>query len=218
MKNWSRKKKLLLWVPILLLSLLFIAAIIEWPSPTLEIAIRRAEKQMLIGPSEIIDVLDFTYSNWDHLVLGQTDHGYITYEYQDGLGWDNGHLRYFKKTPVATVFTTDYPYEQGYGEPWLPIIVFPQKQTTSSARIMLRIEGTESSTSFDMQSYREPDNCFMFRIPTDTDLDSECYWLLQQAISGSWQEYVVAGTVEIQINFYDHSGNLVDSYSKTVTK
>ena len=218
MKKWSRKKKLLLCCVLLLISLFFIASITNRPSPTLEIAIARAEKQMLIGPSEIIDILDFTYSNWDHLVLGKTEHGYITYEYQDGLGWDNGYLRYYEKTPVATIFTTDYPYEQGYGEPWLPIIVFPQNRTVYDARMRLTIEGTESSASFDLRSYREPENCFMFRIPTDAELNSACYWLLQQAISCSWQEYVVAGTVEIQIDFYDHSGNLVDTYLKTVTK
>ena len=216
MKNWSRKKKLLLWVPILLLSLLFIAAIIEWPSPTLQFAIRRAEKQMLIGPSEIIDVLDFTFSNWDHLVLGQTEHGYITYEYQDGLGWDNGYLRYFEETDTATAFATDYPYRTENDE-WLPIIVFPEHAKSTSAQLTLAVTGTESSEYIQLEAQKSEAGYFLFPLPTK-NLDSACYWLLQQAISGAWQEYVLTGTVEIRIDFYDRSGNLVDTYAKTVTK
>ncbi len=218
MKNWSRKKKLLFCIPILLISLFFIASITEWPSPTLEIAIRKKEKQQLIGPSEIIEKLDFHNSSWDHLIISQTEYGYTTYEYQDGLGWDNGYLRYFEKTPVATMFTTDYRYEQGFGEPWLPIFVFPQNLTAYSARMMLTVQCAESSAEFNLRSYREPGSCFMFSLPAGPELEGECYWLLQQAITGAWQEYVVTGTVEIQIDFYDRQGNLVDTYSKTVTK
>ena len=80
MKNWSRKKKLLLCIPILLVSLFFIASITQWPSPTLEIAIRRKEKQQLVGPGVMIEQLDFVGSSWDHLILSRTEHGYTTYE------------------------------------------------------------------------------------------------------------------------------------------
>jgi hypothetical protein len=216
MKNWSRKRKLILCVIILLISLFFIASITVWPSPTLQMAIRRAEKQMLIGPSEIIDILDFTFSNWDHLILGETKYGHITYEYQDGLDWDNGYLRYFEKTDTATVFTTDYPYRTD-DDQWLPIIAFPENDKSVSAMLTLSISGIESSKDIQLETHKKDTGYFLFTLPTD-DLDTELYWLLQQAISGSWQEYVLTGTVEIQIDFFDRSGNLVDTYSKTVTK
>lgn len=218
MKHWSRKKKLLLLIPILLISLFFIGSISNWPSPTLEIAIHRKEKQQLVGPGEVIEQLDFVGSSWDHLILSKTEHGYTTYEYQDGLGWDNGYLRYFEETPVATMFTTDYSYDQAGGSPWLPIFLFPENQAAYSARMFLTIQGAESSASFSLLSYREPGSGFMFSLPTGPELESECYWLLQQAITGAWQEYVLTGTVEIQVNLYDRQGNLVDTYSKTVTK
>ena len=216
MKTWSRKRKLLLCMIILLISLFFITSITEWPSPTLQIAIHRAENQMLIGPSEIIDMLNFTFSNWDHLVLGETKYGYITYEYQDGLGWDNGHLRYFEKTDTATVFTTDYPYRTEHDQ-WLPIIAFPENVKSVSAKLTLSISGIEASKDIQLEAHREDTGYFLFTLPTD-DLDTELCWLLQQAISGAWQEYVLTGTVEIQIDFYDHTGSLVDTYLKTVTK
>lgn len=218
MKNWPRKRKLALFLLILFLSLLCILSMSQWPSPTLEIAIRRQEAQQLIGPSEIIERLDFLHSSWDHLIISQTEYGYTTYEYQDGLGWDNGYLRYFEKTPGATMFTTDYRYEQGLGEPWLPIFVFPHNLTAYTARMMLTVQGAEYSADFNLQSYREPGSCFMFRLPAGPELEGECYWLLQQAITGAWQEYVVTGTVDIRVDFFDRKGDLIDTWSKTVTK
>lgn len=218
MKHWSRKEKLILCTVILLISLFFISAITQWPSPTLKIAIHRAEKQQLVGPGEIIEKIDFTKSNWDHLILSRTEHGYTTYEYQDSLGWDNGYLRYFEKTPVATMFTTDYPYDQGSGMPWLPIFLFPENQAAYSARMTLCVQCGESSASFNQLSYREPGSFFMFSLPAGQELDNECYWLLQQAITGAWQEYVLTGIVEIHVNIYNRQGNLLDTYSKTVTK
>ena len=213
MKKWSRKKKLLLCSVILLISLFFIASITNWPSPTLEIAIARKEKQQLIGPSEIIGQLEYDYGQ---IYLGKTDHGFITYEYIDDLGWDHGELRYFPKENTATVFCTDFLlwYDQ---ERWLPIIVFPQNSQAASATLSLTVIGSEAQESYQLESSRQEGGYCLFSLPLE-DNSGEVFWLLQQAITGSWQEYILTGTVEIQIDFYDHSGNLVDTYFKTVTK
>ena len=213
MKKWSRKKKLLLCTMLLLISLFFIASITNWPSPTLEIAIARKEKQQLIGPSEIIGQLEYDYGQ---IYLGKTDHGFITFEYTDDLGWDSAELRYFPKENTATVFCTDFLlwYDQ---ERWLPIIVFPQNSKAASATLSLTVIGSEAQKSYQLESSRQEGGYCLFSLPLE-DNSGEVFWLLQQAITGSWQEYVLTGTVEIQIDFYDHSGNLVDTYFKTVTK
>ena len=82
---------------------------------------------------------------------------------------------------------------------------------------MLSSSGIESSKDIQLEGHKSDTDYFLFSLPTDA-LDTELYWLIQQAISGSWQEYVLTGTVEIQIDFYDRSGNLVDTYFKTVTR
>ena len=213
MKKWSRKKKLLLCTVLLLISLFFIGSITNWPSPTLEIAIARKEKQQLVGPSEIIGHIEYDYGQ---IYLGKTDHGFITFEYIDNLGWDSAELRYFAEEDTATVFCTDFLlwYDN---ERWLPVIVFPQNSKTASASMTLSIRGSESQQSYQLEASRQDGGYYLFSLPME-DHSGELFWLLQQAIKGSWQEYVVTGTVEIQIDFYDHSGNLVDTYSKTVTK
>lgn len=213
MQKLSRKKKLLLCTVLLLISLFFIASITNWPSPTLEIAIARKEKQQLVGPSEIIGQLEYDYGR---IYLGKTDYGFITFEYTDDLGWDSAELRYFPKEDTATVFCTDFLLWLE-NERWLPVIVFPQNSKSASASMSLSVIGSESQQDYQLEATIQDGGYYLFSLPLE-DHSGELFWLIQQAITGSWQEYVVTGTVEIQIDFYDHSGNLVDSYCKIVTK
>ena len=213
MKKLSRKKKLLLCTVLLLISLFFITSITNWPSPTLEIAIARKEKQQLVGPSEIIGQLEYDYGQ---IYLGKTDYGFTTFEYTEDLGWDHGELRYFPKDDTATVFCTDFLlwYDN---ERWLPVMVFPQNSKSASASMSLSVIGSESQQDYQLEATIQDGGYYLFSLPLE-DHSGELFWLIQHAITGSWQEYVVTGTVEIQIDFYDHSGNLVDTYTKTVTK
>ena len=213
MKKWSRKKKLLLCSVLLLISLFFIASITNWPSPTLEIAIARKEKQQLVGPSEIIGQLEYDYGQ---IYLGKTDHGFITFEYTDSLDWDSAELRYFPKESKVTLICPDFLLWTD-SEQWLPIFAFPNNARTLSAEMTISISGIEASCAYDLKGVKQDGGFLLFSLPAE-ELGAEHFWLLQQSITNSYQEYVLSGTVEIQIYFYDHSGNLVDTYFKTVTK
>lgn len=216
MKNWSKTRKLMLCTALLIVSLFFIVSISNWRSPTLNIAIRRAEKQQLIGPSEIIATMDFQFSPWDHLVLGKTEHGFITYEYIDSLGWDNGDLKYYAMEKGCTIFCTEYHYRTGEEE-WLPIFLFPKDPWSAEAEMTLTITVDGETRHYALTGERNDSSYYLFRQPTE-EMGGQHFWLLQQALTGAYSEYVLSGTVEIQIDFFDRSGNLVDTYSKTVTK
>ena len=213
MKKLSRKKKLLFCTVLLLISLFFIASITNWPSPTLEIAIARKEKQQLIGPSEIIGHIEYDYGQ---IYLGKTDYGYITFEYTEDLGWDSAELRYFPKEEQVTLICPDFLLWTN-SDQWLPTFVFPDNARALSADMTISLSGIEASGIYELKGVRQDGGFLLFSLPAD-ELDAEHFWLLQQSITNSYQEYVLTGTVEIQIDFYDHSGNLVDSYCKTVTK
>lgn len=216
MKKRPSKRKLALCFLILFASLFCILSMSQWPSPTLEIAIRRQEKQQLIGPADIIGVMDFEFSPWDHLVVGQTEHGCITYEYRDDLGWDNGNLRYFEKTEQATLFCSDYWYRTD-DEEWLPIFLFPEKQNSVQANMDLTITIDGETKTYQLDGTRKDSSFYLFSLPVE-GMGGNHYWLLQQALTGSYSEYVLTGTVDISIEFYDISGNLTDTYNRTVTK
>lgn len=216
MKNWSRKRKLMLCIILMIVSVLFIASLSNRRSPTLEIAVRRAEKQQLIGPAQIIAVMDFDNSPWDHLVLGQTEQGCITYEYRDDLGWDNGDLNFYPKEPGSTLFCTEYWYRADHEE-WLPILLFPEKQNSAKSTLKLTITIEGETKTYQLEGERKDSSYYLFSLPTE-ELGGKHFWLLQQALTGAYSEYVLTGTVEIQIDYYDISGALVDTYKKNVTK
>lgn len=216
MKNWPRNRKLLFFTLLLLISLFFITSVSNWPSPTLEIAIHRAEKQRLVGPSEILSVMDFEFSPWDHLVLGKTEHGFITYEYGDDLGWDNGDLNYYPREKDGTLFCTEYWYRTGEEE-WLPIFLFPDNQRSTEAKMSISITIEGESKSYQLDGERRDSSYYLFALPIE-GLGGKHFWLLQQALTGAYSEYVLTGTVEIEIEFFDISGKLIDTFTKTVTK
>lgn len=217
MKNWSQKRKLALCLLVLLISLTIIFSMSNWPSPTLEIAIRRMEKQMLIGPMEIITTLDFDYSPWDHLVIGKSEHGYSIYDYLDDLGWDNGDLAYFPRSEDATIFCPEYSYRTADNETFLPIFLFPEDISSAEAKITLSISINGVSETYKVEGARLDSSFYLFSLPVD-GLGGEHFWLLQQALTGAYSEYVLTGTVEITIEYFDISGNLIDTYTRTVTK
>ena len=198
MKRWSRKKKLLLCSFILLISLFFIGSITNRPSPTLEIAIARKEKQQLVGPSEIIGQLEYDYGQ---IYLGKTDHGFITFEYTDDLGWDSAELRYFPKEEQVTLICPDFLLWTD-SDQWLPIFAFPNNARVFSADMTITLSGIEASGTYELKGVRQDGEFLLFSLPTG-ELGAEHFWLLQQSITNSYQEYVLTGTVEIQIDFYD---------------
>lgn len=217
MKRWSRQRKVAFCLVILFVSLFISLSMSEWPSPTLEIAIRRMEKRMLIGPMDIIATLDFEYSHWDHLVIGKSEYGYSIYDYGDDLGWDRGGLDYFPKEENATLFCTEYPYRTAHNESFLPIFLFPEKQNSAEADMELRITIDGETKTCQMDGVRKDNSFYLFSLPME-GIEGEYFWILQQALTGAYSEYVLAGTVEISIDFYDVSGNLIDTYTKSVSK
>lgn len=216
MKNISRKRKLAICLLILFIALYVCISMSEFPSPTLEIAIHRKEKQQLIGPSKIIATMDFTFSPWDHLVLGKTEHGYVTYEYNDDLGWDNGDLTYYSREEEGTLFCTEYWYRTGEEE-WLPIILFPDHQRSTGAIMSLSVTIEGETKTYQLEGERKDSSFYFFSLPVD-ELEGEHFWLLQQALTGAYAEYVISGTVDIEIHFFNAAGEVVDTYSRNVTK
>lgn len=217
MKNWSRMQKLMLCVLILLISLFFIGSISNWPSPTPEIALRRQETQQLIGPAEIITTLEYENADGYHILLGKSDQGYTTFEYFDSVPLDESNLHYFPKAQDATLFCTEYVHTDQAGLRQLPIYLFPENRAAVAAKMTLTISTAEASGTYHLDGQRPDSSFYLFSLPVD-DLEAEFFWLLQQALTGAYSEYVLTGTVEIEIEFFDASGNLIDTYSETVTK
>ena len=139
MKNWTRKKKLTVWLLVLAVSIGLLCISSNYPSPTAEIAFRRAEKENLVGPAEILEILDFADSRYDHLLVAQSDYGYTFYEWQDSdKDYSHARLAYQPKSERVTLYCTLQGYESLYtGREWLPIFAFADHPAAVSARLTL---------------------------------------------------------------------------------
>lgn len=217
MKNWPRKRKLALALLMLFVSTGIIFSLSNWASPTPEIAFRRAEKRRLIGPSEIITTIHTNNTDDCHVILGASDYGYTIFHYFEAMEFDEGNLHYFPKTEQVTICCAGYNNVYEDGSKVLPIYVFPENTVYPEAWISLTISSGEETHTYKMVGH-PMDSIFYFFPIQITDMPFEDYYLLNQALNKEYDNIILTGTVEIQIDFYDNSGNLVDIYSKIVTK
>lgn len=217
MKRWSRKAKLAAWAMILLLTASFLFFCYNRPSPTPEIAFRRAEKQQLIGPSEIIAMLSSKNGYSESILIGKTEHGYTTYEYYNSNHLDGGHMRYFPKTEGATLFCPKYSYYDENGVAYILIFLFPEKCTAPLAELTLTISCDGATETYHTEGQRQDGGFYLLSLP-HSEVNGKHYWLLNQALTGAYSEYELTGTVEISVEYYDRTDQLTDTYQRTVTK
>ena len=78
-------------------------------------------------------------------------------------------------------------------------------------KLTITIEG--ETKTYQLEGDRKDSSYYLFSLPTE-ELGGKHFWLLQQALTGAYSEYVLTGTVEIQIDYYDISGALVDTFEK----
>lgn len=163
------------FVVFLLLAVTFYVTI---GSPTLteKQAFRRAERANLVGPSTILYSSDVLYYDYDHIILGETGEGVITYVTDDV--WDP-KLSYHEKTGDITVITAPKsPFSWSYSNYMvsLPIFVVDDHPDAARAELDLHITGTHTiningeqvNTPLDhryaLESHREQEGVFHFCI------------------------------------------------------
>ncbi len=215
MGNRRKIRKICLWLLIFLLSNAVLYVLSDSPSPTAEIAFRRKEKQNLIGPAEIVEIMDFEDNRYDHLLIGRSDHGYTFFEWND-RDPDDGVLSYQPKAKGATLFCTEYSYQDiYYGQGWLPIFAFVDTPLALSAKLTLTTTNKEGETvHYPLEAQRSEDGYFLFSWET-WNLRSKDFWLVQQLITGAYNNYVLSGTATATLELYDRNGELLETYQFT---
>ena len=217
MKNWPRRRKFLLCLVLLLIARLTALLIHGWQSPTPEIALRRMEKQQLIGPTEMITTLHTGNTDGCHVILGRSEHGYTLFQYYDYGTPDSGNLFYFPKTEKATVFSTTSRNVYQDGRQELPIYLFPEGISSVIAAMTLTISNPEGTQTVTLEGQRPDSSFYLFHLPVE-DMDSGLLRLVEWALSKEPSGYEFSGTVELRVEFFNTSGEIVDTYSQTITK
>ena len=211
MGNRRKIRKIGIWLLIFLLSICVICAVSQSSSLTAEIAFRRKEKQNLIGPAEFVEILDFEDNRYDHLLIGKSDYGYTFFEWND-RDPDDGVLSYQPKAKGATLFCTEYNYQDTYyGQGWLPIFAFVDPPAAYTARLTLAITTKHGESTYLLEAQRSQQGYFLFRWDTP-NLKAQEFWVVQQLIAGNYMGYVEAGTATATLEVYDRDGVLIQTY------
>lgn len=214
MGNRRKIRKIGIWLLIFLLSVCVIRVMSQSPSNTAEIVFRRKEKQNLIGPAEIVEIMDFKDNRYDHLLIGRSEHGYTFFEWND-RDPDDGILSYQPKSKGATLFCTEYSYQNiSCGQGWLPIFAFVDTPTAYTARLILTTTTKYGETTHLLASMRNQQGYFLFTWDTP-NLQAEEFWVVQQLIAGNYMGYVEAGTATATLEVYDRDGTLIQTYCFT---
>lgn len=145
----SRKKRIrgiLIFSLVTAVSVCLLYYLTGAPSFSPEMAMHRKEARQLVGPSRVIAGDAVEYGTYDDFLLGETEHGYCLYEYNDRpTVWDGGLLFYFEKSDPVTIFPSGTAYMWNGGIPRLddivlPVFVIPESPRAASASLTLTAE------------------------------------------------------------------------------
>lgn len=187
--NIPRKTRISINILMILLLLTAGYFLLGCPAFTPEQQFRRLEQANLMGPSEIIDTIDLTNGEYDHIIVADDGDAAIVYGYNDDdFRWTWGKLHYREKTGDITVFPAPNQSHTSFRQQVidLPILVFHDYPTADRAELDLTLgeplgiqqtqweQGEEVTIGYFEKTYhleaqRETAGYFRFNIHAELD-------------------------------------------------
>ena len=193
------------------------------PDMTAEQAYRRAEERNLVGPGEILGILNVNISGgYDRLLLAETDAGVVQFCYRnENLGFLKGHsfssyegnLIYREKEGVVTLMAaTGEMYGSYRGEKTLPLILFDDCPKAVRAELDLRLTGKHNSSNYDftyhLDAQRTAGGYFAFDLISISETEEENFAISQ--VSRLYQESGGAGEeIPAAVRLYSQFDELI---------
>ena len=197
------------------------------PDMTAEQGYQRALRRRLLGPGEVVGILNVDVNGgYDRLLLGETEEGVTLYCYRyENLGFLKGNtfsswegtLVYREKGEAVTVMAAPGVYYGGYQEEiHVPVILFDQCPRAVRAELDVCLTGTYDSEdykfAYSLEAAREAGGYFAFDLSAEEM--GEAYGMegfaIEQLSSMYWDG--VGGSIgayPAQVRLYDESGALI---------
>lgn len=214
MTTRKRLLKILLWAMVLTAAIALLLLCVGFPSPSAEFALRKAEKQHLIGPCQIMTCLDFPNGAYDHILIGQSEYGYTFFEC-NSPNYDDGKLTYVERREGATLYCTYSQYgSEEWGRDWLPVFAMVDNKSAVTAKLTLTTTHSGQTVTYPLEAGLSASGLFLFSWKT-LELRSYDYWLVQQMIARHHDGYLLDGTAQATLELYNSRGELLETYRFT---
>lgn len=185
-------------------------------SPVLTVrgAYRRAEKANLVGPGEILAVLEPEGQTYSRLVLAQEETGVMLY------AWDrwNAEAREFvylaKEDPLTIAAAPGQELLWTQTQATLPVYLFDDCPDAVRAELELTIQGEYEAEPYTkiypLTAAREGDGYFAFCIHTNSSGGSEGHSLAQlRNVTGNSMADTAGTVIRAAVRPYDTAGDLL---------
>lgn len=198
-----------------LLVILLSACVLYWglgaPSITAEMALHRAERGELVGPSQLIASAAVGYVSTDRILLGETDNGYTLLEYTERAGWDDGRIRYYEKTGSLTCFTTSDYYDPDW-ETVFPVYAVPENGKAATARLTLQTGSSvqeEYNAVLTAEAALRGDAFFLFEVDT-TGVYNQILYFWRNRLQGEQSTHGYTFGV-LTVELFDRDGGVIET-------
>lgn len=196
------------------LCLVLIYIFLGSPALTAEMAYRRAEKANLVGPGEVLAVLEPAGQAYSHLVLAQEDEGVMLYAW-DRWNRDRRAFVYLEKDGPLTLAAAP-----GRELLWLqthailPVYLFDNCPEALRAELELTLNGEYQgelhTVTYSLAARREGEGVFAFTIRSGTCLGAEGYLLSQlRHVTGNSAADTSHTEIRAAVRLYDAEGALL---------
>lgn len=165
---------------------------------------RRAEKAHLVGPSTIVDMVEDTYTQFDKMIVGETEHGicffgryYQNYPYNAPRGEKHYLFSYVEKAGDLTIAAAPNVWGsvwtfQGF-EQSIPVYLFTENADALRAELEISVSGeyerndvtTQYEHTFRAEATRSESGIFRFWFSADTEKELAALYFLSNATGGS---------------------------------
>ena len=214
MVNRKRLGKILIYLLILLLLVIGLYWFGNGKSLTVKMAFRRQEKRNMVGPAEIMEILDFENDRYDHLLIGRSQYGYTFFEWND-QNPDDGILTYQPKAEEATLYCTQDSYNAiDYQQAYLPIFAFCDHYA-ASAKLTLTTHMDGEAFTYCLEAKRSQAGYFLFHWKTGQLPREADFWQVQQLITGRFNSHVFGHSATATLELFDAKGQLTKTYHFT---
>lgn len=224
-KQSSKKLRFLIYILVIVMLIIAIYTFVSAPSFTSEILYRRYEKANLVGPAEILGIIEPDFTVYDRFLLADTGDGVVIFaeclETQEAP-----EFIYRDKTGPVTVLAAPDPSPlnpEASGKRMM-LFAFDSSPDAVSARLELalaaQVDGAPFEKTYVLEAERQIPGVFCFELYTLSrfSLGAEAHALqILTLVSGYCGSNYYGIEFPATVSFYDAQGNLLAQESTVVS-